>query len=322
MENTENGITGIAALINRRHLDAVEVAIQRLESIDTPEFYYKRGSIDREIEYLKRAIETLADYPQELNKYSEILADFIQYKRDAIHREIEEKKIRAYYPKDGMIEHIGRWANFPERHIGLSFFSWAAHTEDQLSAINTVSSWSIRQTEKVNGQSILLYGPPGTGKTHLACAAGAFFGIVYGTENVIYSNAADIVRTIRDSYDSESDHTEKQAFQKFTKPGLLIMDEVGVGKDSDFSRETLHTVISKRYDKKLPTIFITNANAKDFRAAIMERAWDRLQEDGAIQVKMAWDSFRTTPRTGPSRFVCPYPPPAQPQAVETDDLPY
>lgn len=322
MENIETGITRISDLINQRHLQAVEGFRLRLKN-NPPYTPYCRSvsDADSEIDYCKRAIQTLSDYPEDLNKYSEILANFIEYKEQIRERTIDEKKIKAYYPVEGHIGYIGMQANFPERHRGLSLFSWGAHTDDQLSAINAVNAWCLRQAEGVNGQSILLYGPPGTGKTHLACASGAFFGVVY-PDSVIYSNAADIVRTIRDSYDSESDHTEKQAFQKFTKPSLLIMDEVGVGKDSDFSRETLHTIISKRYDKKLPTIFITNANAKDFRAAIMERAWDRLQEDGALQIKMAWDSFRTSPRTGPSRFVCPYPPPAQAVEAQADDLPY
>lgn len=140
-----------------------------------------------------------------------------------------------------------------------------------------------------------------------------------GFRGVVYSNAADIVRTIRSAYDDDN-LTEKQAFEKFTKPGLLIMDEVGVGKDSEFSRETLHTVISKRYDAKLPTIFITNANAKDFRAAIMERAWDRLQEDKVLQIRMSWDSWRTVPRGGPGRFAAPFPPPAEQAQMTTKDL--
>jgi|GEM_PF-3499817 len=318
----KNGINEITNMLNQRHMHVVEEYRDRIKN-NPPYKPHLRNvkDVEWEIEYCKRAIQTLSDYPEDLNKYSEILADLIEHKEEIIERTIDEKKIKAYYPPEGNIEYLGQCASFPERHRGLSLLSWCAHTDDQLSAINSVNAWCLRQAESVNGQSVLLYGPPGTGKTHLACAAGAFFGMIYGPQSLIYSNAADIVRMVRSSFDDDN-LTEKQAFERFTKPGLLIMDEVGVGKDSDFSRETLHTVISKRYDKKLPTIFITNANAKDFRAAIMERAWDRLQEDGAIQVKMAWDSFRTTPRTGPSRFVCPYPPAAQPQAVETDDLPY
>lgn len=314
-----NGIGGISDSINQRHSGAVDGFRVRLNE-NPPNIIFCRinNCVESEIDYCKRAIQMLSDYPEDLNKYSEILADLMECKEQMRERSIDDKKIKAYYPKEGHIAHVGNVANFPERHRGLSLFSWAAHTDDQLAAINAVNAWCLRQAEGVNGQSILLYGPPGTGKTHLACAAGAFFGIVWG-DSVIYSNAADIVRTVRDSYDDESNITEKEAFQKFTKPKLLIMDEVGVGKDSDFSRETLHTVISKRYDKKFPTIFITNASAKDFRSAIMERAWDRLQEDGALQIKMVWDSFRTTPRTGQSRFAAPYPPPSHDPITKPED---
>lgn len=305
-----------------RHAQAVQRAIDEIPRFLTKEAMRDEWTIRRELDKARSAIKCLDEHPDHRETYSAYIADLEEASMGLVERAFIERCARAYYANlnEDARKQLSKEVKFPERHSGLTFLNWAAHTDDQLAAIDSVHAWTVNQLTKVSGRSALLYGPPGTGKTHLACAAGLHLKLA-GAWSVVYSNAADIVRMVRSSFDDDN-LTEKQAFERFTKPGLLIMDEVGVGKDSDFSRETLHTVISKRYDKKLPTIFITNANAKDFRAAIMERAWDRLQEDGAIQVKMAWESFRTTPRTGPSRFVCPYPPPAQPQAVETDDLPY
>lgn len=300
----------VPTYFNDRHAQAVQRAIE-----DIPRFLKREDMRDpwiirRETDRAKSAIQCLDEHPDHRATYLAYIADLEE--ADKAHRERERnaKAARAYYAnmppmvRDSLVQETG----FPARHAGLTFLTWAAHTDDQLGAIQAVHGWAVDQLETKTGRPILLYGPPGTGKTHLACAAGLHLKLAGGW-TVIYSNAADIVRAIRSTYDDDT-MTEKTAFAKFIKPDLLIMDEVGVGKDSDFSRETLHTVISKRYDARKPTIFVTNANAKDFRAAIMERAWDRLQEDRVLQIKMAWDSFRTNPRSEPSRFQAPFPPPA------------
>lgn len=307
----------IPSFVNDRHAQAVQRAIE-----DIPRFLPKdqmrdAWTIRRESGRAKSAIQCLEEHPDHRAAYSSYLADLEEADQALRDRERDAKAAKAYYvdPPQSFRDALAQECGFPPRHAGLSFLTWAAHTDDQLAAIEAVHAWTLSQIENRGGRSILLYGPPGTGKTHLACAAGLHLKLAGGW-TVVYSNAADIVRTVRSSYDDDT-LTEKAAFQKFIQPALLIMDEVGVGKDSDFSRETLHTVISKRYDARKPTIFITNANAKDFRAAIMERAWDRLQEDKVIQIKMAWDSFRTNPRSEPSRFRAPFPPPSEPEKIPT-----
>lgn len=300
----------IPSSFNERHSQAVQSAIESIQKFLPKDRMTDEMTVRREIEKVSSAIRCLDEHPDHRATYSDYLSDLREAQDQISRKEKSDKCARAYYV--GRSELLQRelinGCGFPSRHAGLSLLTWAAHTDEQLSAIEAVHAWALEQIEARSGRSVLLYGPPGTGKTHLACAIGLHLWLI-GFRGVVYSNAADIVRTIRSAYDDDN-LTEKQAFEKFTKPGLLIMDEVGVGKDSEFSRETLHTVISKRYDAKLPTIFITNANAKDFRAAIMERAWDRLQEDNVLQVRMTWESFRTAPRSEPSRFAAPFPPPA------------
>lgn len=300
----------ISNFVNERHAQAVQKAIEAIPGFLTKEAMRDEWVIRRELDRAKMAINCLDEHPDHRATYAAYIADIEEASKELKDRARIERCARAYHvnPTPEQKSQLSRECGFPQRHAGLSFLTWSAHTDEQLAAIEAVHAWTADQLVTRNGRSVLLYGPPGTGKTHLACAAGLHVKLVAGC-SVVYSNAADIVRTVRSSYDDDN-LTEKEAFERFTKAGILIMDEVGVGKDSDFSRETLHTVISKRYDAKLPTIFVTNANAKDFRAAIMERAWDRLQEDRVLQIRMAWDSFRTNPRSEPSRFQAPFPPPA------------
>lgn len=319
----------IPSYVNYRHAQAVQKAIEAIPGFISKEAMRDEWTIRRELDKAKSAIQCLDEHPDHRSAYSCYITDLEEASRSIKDRDRIERSTRAYYANltEEMRHNLMREVGFPSRHCGLTFLTWGAHTDEQLVSIEAIHAWTLDQMANRTGRSVLLYGPPGTGKTHLACAAGLHLKLA-GSWSVVYSNAADIVRTVRSSYDDDNNLTEKKAFDRFTMCQLLIMDEVGVGKDSDFSRETLHTVISKRYDARRPTIFVTNANAKDFRAAIMERAWDRLQEDRVLQLRMAWDSFRTNPRTEPSRFQAPFPPPAGPPKKVMDhngmleDLPF
>lgn len=131
---------------------------------------------------------------------------------------------------------------------------------------------------------LTLLGPPGTGKTHLALAVGWSF--LKRHQTVLYYHAAGLLNALRDGYkhSSETDYEHTLAFAK--NCSLLILDDFGVQKETDWANEQLDFIIDSRYENQKPLIVTTNLALSLLPARIS----DRLSEGALIQLK--GESFR------------------------------
>ena len=78
----------------------------------------------------------------------------------------------------------------------------------------------------------------------------------------------------------------------FTKPDLLIIDEVGVQFGSPAEMTILHEVINARYESVLPTILISNLPPEQLKEFISDRIFDRVTDGGRNYLVFNWASFR------------------------------
>src|SRR5690606_12608951 len=98
---------------------------------------------------------------------------------------------------------------------------------------------------------------PGTGKTHLANAIAGHIIVNCGA-TAVYRTVAGILQHVKGSYDSRSEYTEAEAFSSLIEPSLLIIDEVGATKPTEFEQATLFNIINGRYEEQRPTIVVSN----------------------------------------------------------------
>lgn len=128
-------------------------------------------------------------------------------------------------------------------------------------------------TNKPHRQGLLLWGPPGTGKTHTLSAM-AYNAIANGT-GVQRKTFKDILLLVRATYDGSG--TEQRVFERLLNPSILIIEDVAVGKQSEFTTDVLLRVIDSRMEHCKPTWLTSNLSPENIEAMFDERVGSRLE---------------------------------------------
>lgn len=207
--------------------------------------------------------------------------------REKAEREAKERDDR----RQAWQRRIGE-AGIPERFQNRSLQSFVAETEQQARALAFAQDYADRFDQALTtGRSALFIGRPGTGKTHLA--AGIGLRIMHrDSRTVLFTTVMRAVRRVKDTWNRESRESETQAIAALVFPDLLILDEVGVQFGSDTERLILFDVLNERYEKRRPTLLLSNMNIDEVKAYLGERVFDRLREDGGEAIIFDWASWR------------------------------
>lgn len=182
-----------------------------------------------------------------------------------------------------------RNAGIPQRFVGQGFDSYRAHTPAQAEVKAVLEGFVAHYPQHARaGTMLVLSGPPGTGKSHLACAVAQ---ALMPTQGVLYTHAIDLIRTVRESWRSESARSERDVIEDFANVDLLIIDEVGVQYRTEAERLLMFDIIDRRYRMRRPLLMLTNLNSPQLQTLLGERSYDRLRETGRW-LCFDWDSYR------------------------------
>lgn len=106
--------------------------------------------------------------------------------------------------------------------------------------------------------------------------------------------AGDIVSIARASMVPGSGYTDRDVVVHLGGLDLLVIDEVGAQRGSEYELGLLHSVIDRRYQAVLPTVLISNLDTAGLRNFIGDRAIDRLRQGGGKAVGFTWSSMRAS----------------------------
>ena len=106
-------------------------------------------------------------------------------------------------------------------------------------------------------KGLLLEGQPGVGKTHLAVAVLKQAIQTTGASGLFY-DIRDLLRVIRSTYDPAIRTTELEVLRPVMRADLLVLDDLGAEKTSEWVEETMNLIVNTRYNEQRLTLFTTN----------------------------------------------------------------
>jgi len=137
--------------------------------------------------------------------------------------------------------------------------------QDYVAADDELSKWAAKVEAQIviedyvslDGRGLLFTGPVGVGKTHLAVAILRELIERYQVRGLFYQFGT-LLRQIQDSYNPVSHASELAVLAPVFEADVLVLDELGASKPTDWVRDTMMQIINNRYNEKRLTIFTTN----------------------------------------------------------------
>ena len=189
--------------------------------------------------------------------------------------EIErEAKAKEEAEKRDLLDRIQRYRKmgFPESDMA----HWTFDNDDQSRPkLTEMAKRYVNNFDNFykEGKGLLLYGDVGTGKTYIACMiANALIDKGYP---VLVTNFARILNTLQGTFERQEYLDSLNQFK------LLVIDDLGVERDTGFAKEQVFNIIDSRYRAGKPMIITTNLSMQKLATESDlsdKRVYDRIIE--------------------------------------------
>ncbi len=111
----------------------------------------------------------------------------------------------------------------------------------------------------INSRSVFLTGTQGIGKTHLSAALVNSLLESFATErgyDILWRRSTDLLLELQETFGGSGE--TRRVINSFKRVGLLVIDDFGAERLSDWSVSAIYSVIAERIDEMRPTIVTSN----------------------------------------------------------------
>lgn len=151
------------------------------------------------------------------------------------------------------------YAQIPPRYQAKGFEVFHEYHPSQVTALKKAIEYV--EAFPSGGKSLLLTGPCGVGKTHLAVA---ILKAVLTEKKVSgrFVDETEFLRRLHFSYGPDALGTESQVMLPLMNVDLLVWDDLGTGRPTDWAQETIRMVLNYRYTYQKHTVLTSNLALK------------------------------------------------------------
>lgn len=144
-------------------------------------------------------------------------------------------------------------------------------------AVEVAKDYTNKSKEKMQKEGLIITGKSGIGKTHLAASIAN--KLIENDKIVLMGRLTMLLDMIKETF-RDNTKSENELIELYSNVDMIIIDDLGTEKISQWALEKLYTIIENRNENKLPIIVTTRFN----KESLLDRFYQSEDEELAEAV--------------------------------------
>ena len=169
-------------------------------------------------------------------------------------------------------------AGVPQKYTGCSFSNFKTTSANKHN-LEICRKYTLQD---ICSKGLCLYGQVGTGKTHMAVAV--FRELLIRGKHGIFTSVTGLLFKIRRAFQTSTSKTKTEEYylKEYAECQFLFLDDFGIEKTTEWSRQVLDYIVCERDSHLRPLILTTNLSLADISKKIDSRVASRLAAMGQV----------------------------------------